>query len=468
MFALVAAVAISAALYSRYYIENSLISSFVSTYNEDMADVISGTIWQKFERSTAKCLNDNKTPEECDFTEELKSEISDIFRRFKFLEYEIYMEKGDSLFGGVRDTKELELFGKALAGETNNEIIYDYAVGSRKHNVIRSFIPIIPDVSSPERRKRIPAVIELVYDITPVFSKPLVWQAAAVIFVMVIFGAAFGFMLYAMAKTERLITKQYETNVDLVSAKTTAEKESREKSQFLANISHELRTPLNAIIGFSEILKDEVMGPINNPQYKEYVNDINLSGVHLLSLINDILDFSKAEAGKLKVELADVDVTKVMTNSIKLVTPTANDSGVKLIEEIPKEHYILKTDGKRLKQVILNLLSNAVKFTPSGGTVKLYAWVSVAENKFVIEVKDTGVGIDPKDISKAMTTFGQVENKLSRKHEGTGLGLPLSRKLVELMGGKLEITSKPGVGTTVSIVLPYQVSETGYDTNQIL
>ncbi|MCB2082248.1 MAG: sensor histidine kinase, partial [Rickettsiales bacterium] len=188
---------------------------------------------------------------------------------------------------------------------------------------------------------------------------------------------------------------------------------------------------------------------------KDYIRDIHNSGVHLLSLINDILDYSKADAGKLEVEMTDVDITKIMRNSMRLVAPRAQEASVNLTSELPKEHLVIHTDARRLKQVILNLLSNAVKFTPAGGQVKLSLWREMSDQAIIIEVKDTGVGIAPKDISKVMSTFGQVENELSRRYEGTGLGLPLSKRLVELMGGELEIRSKVNEGTTVTIVLPF-------------
>ena len=143
-----------------------------------------------------------------------------------------------------------------------------------------------------------------------------------------------------------------------------------------------------------------------------------------------------------------------MKQSVRIVRPRADEAGVKLIERMPQDHCILKTDQKRLKQVLLNLFSNAVKFTPAGGFITLYAWKDVSRNSLVIEVQDTGIGIEEKDISKVMATFGQIESHLSRKYEGTGLGLPLCNKLVQLMGGNMHIKSKIGEGTTVAVVLP--------------
>jgi two-component system cell cycle sensor histidine kinase PleC len=251
-----------------------------------------------------------------------------------------------------------------------------------------------------------------------------------------------------------IIARQHEANLELAAQAASAQAENRDKSQFLANVSHELRTPLNAIIGFSEFIKSERSGPIGNDKYGEYIRDIHGSGVHLLSLINDILDYSKAEADKLELEISEVDATKTVRNSMRLVSPRAEDAQVQLIEEIPREHFILKTDAKKIKQVMLNLLSNAVKFTPVGGSVTVSMWQNVVDGGLSIEVRDTGIGIAPKDISRAMAPFGQVDNTLSRKYEGTGLGLPLTRKFVEIMGGTFSIASEVGKGTTITIVFP--------------
>ncbi|MCA0330577.1 MAG: HAMP domain-containing histidine kinase [Actinobacteria bacterium] len=242
-------------------------------------------------------------------------------------------------------------------------------------------------------------------------------------------------------------------NLELIAAASQAEAQSHDKSRFLASVSHELRTPLNAIIGFSEILRTDVKDQLQKV-YQDYIEDINASGRHLLSLINDILDYSKAEAGKLQVEWAETDATKIIRNSVRMVMPRAETAQVTLIEEIPTQHLVLVTDAKKLKQVLLNLLSNAVKFTPAGGEVRCQAWVNVATGSLTISVKDTGIGIAPKDISKAMTPFGQVASSLSRKYEGTGLGLPLSKKFVESMGGEFSISSELGVGTQVTITIP--------------
>ncbi len=232
-------------------------------------------------------------------------------------------------------------------------------------------------------------------------------------------------------------------------------KENIQQSQFLTNFTHELRTPLNSIIGFSGLIKDETLGTVGNPEYKKFAIDINNSGVHLLSLINDILDYSKAEVGRLKVNIAETEVVRLSKQCMAIVAPRASESGVDLLQSFADEHFILKVDSKRLKQVMLNLLSNSVKFTPEGGSVTISIFPDLKTNRLYIEVKDTGVGIAEKDLPTVLSLFGQAETNLSRKYEGSGIGLPFAKKLTNLMGGTFEISSKVGMGTRVTLAFPF-------------
>lgn len=323
--------------------------------------------------------------------------------------------------------------------------------------VVQTFVPILPDSYSPVlagANVKIDGVIEVFYDITPQWEQLYLFQMIGTGGILIIFVTLIGALFFTSKKAEAIITTQHEANVELAATAAKAEAESRQKSQFLANVSHELRTPLNAIIGFSEIIKNEVMGALGNETYMNYIKDIHSSGVHLLSLINDILDFSKAEAGKLELQLSELDATKLIKNCMRLVSPRAEQAKVTLTTEVPNEHFILTGDAKKLKQVLLNLLSNAVKFTPEEGEVKISAWQNIMDDSIAIEVKDSGIGIAPKDISRAMSPFGQVDSALSRKYEGTGLGLPLTKKFVEIMGGTFKIESEVNVGTTITITVP--------------
>ncbi len=249
------------------------------------------------------------------------------------------------------------------------------------------------------------------------------------------------------------ITKQKETERFLRTAMEVAEYANRSKSEFLANMSHELRTPLNAIIGFSEMMCLETFGPVGGAQYREYVRDIYDSGTHLLSLINDILDLSKVEAGKLELYEEPVDIAKAVISCLRIVKERAKENGIQLANRLGGDLPRLFADERAVKQIVLNLLSNAIKFTPVGGKGTVHAEID-EDGCFAISVTDTGIGIDADDIPKMFTPFSQVDDSLTRKQEGTGLGLPLVKSLVEKHGGTIELESELGRGTTATIRFP--------------
>ncbi len=241
---------------------------------------------------------------------------------------------------------------------------------------------------------------------------------------------------------------------DLKEALVETKTANRVKSEFLANMSHELRTPLNAIIGFSDAIIIEMFGPIENEKYKEYANDIQLSGMHLLSLINDILDVSAIEAGKFQLKETNVNLHEAVMASILLIKSRADLNGVKLVNSVDNRAPFLFADELRVKQILVNLLSNAVKFTPNGGTVSISASTSNDES-LQIEISDTGIGMNDADITKALEKFGQIERgNLMNTREGAGLGLPLTKGLVESHGGALNISSEINCGTTVTFSVP--------------
>ncbi len=251
-----------------------------------------------------------------------------------------------------------------------------------------------------------------------------------------------------------LVTAERELrDVQLTMAKEQAELANRAKSEFLAAMSHELRTPLNAILGFSEVIQNETFGPVGNVKYREYAGDIHESGQHLLDLINDILDLSKIESGSDELHEDEIEIPEVIHSALKLVGYRAEQGGIKLELELQDPLPALRADVRKLKQILVNLLSNAVKFTDAGGEVTLGAWCRM-DSGYVFQIIDTGIGIAPEDIPKALSRFGQVDGDLDRQYEGTGLGLPLTRALVELHGGVLELQSEVGVGTTVTVCFP--------------
>ena len=246
-------------------------------------------------------------------------------------------------------------------------------------------------------------------------------------------------------------------------AKIRAEAANHAKSEFLANMSHELRTPLNAINGFSEIMSSEMFGPLGHPRYKEYAGDILSSGQHLLSLINDILDMSKIEAGKLNLRFEPVVVDEVVEDTLRLVRQKAERAGLKLRVHLPQLPEIT-ADFRALKQILLNLLTNSVKFTPHGGTLTISAIAT--DTNVHITVADTGIGIARKDMERLAKPFEQIENQFSKTKEGTGLGLALTKSLIEMHNGRFEVDSILGEGTTCTVILPIVQSAANLSTGR--
>ena len=284
---------------------------------------------------------------------------------------------------------------------------------------------------------------------------------------LVILTKSFNEMLTEIGARDQQLKAQ---NVILEKAKDAAESANRAKSHFLANISHELRTPLNAIIGFSSILMNQLFGPLGDQKYWEYAKDINESGAHLLDIINDILDLSKAEAGKLALAYEEVHIGKSINKCITILSERAEKSKIAITTDVPKTLPPLIADRLRFIQILLNILSNAVKFSAEGSIVHVTARVQEIEGEagnIVFTIQDTGIGMSKEDIEKAFQSFGQVDSGLNRKYEGTGLGLPLTKKLMELHYGTIRIDSEPGKGTLVTLTFPaVPPAESGYVPNE--
>ena len=256
----------------------------------------------------------------------------------------------------------------------------------------------------------------------------------------------------AIVAIVRDITERKRLSEELKTALVAASEANKAKSTFLATMSHELRTPLSAIIGFSDLMLAQTMGPLGDPRYREYIGDIHRSGLQLLGLINDLLDLARIDAGKVNLVERSVSLRHVITEACRMVELQAKKSNLSVVIGFPSDPPLVFGDEQRIMQIALNLLSNAIKFTPENGTIRIQVEESAGE--LLLKVSDTGIGIAAKDLPKALERFGQVDSSLSRKHNGTGLGLPLVKKLIELHGGSLTIKSKVGVGTVVTVSFP--------------
>lgn len=290
--------------------------------------------------------------------------------------------------------------------------------------------------------KNLPILTAIVIDEDDFLSN---WRSARLkdisfLAIFTIFGSVLSFFALTMAKQ---IIRVEESEASAILA-------SQAKSEFLANMSHELRTPLNAIIGFSEMLNAGYFGGLNDKQ-KERVQDINLCGSHLLQLISDILEFSKGEAGKLELNEEEIDIKRTIDECVRIVAERAKAKHILLRTETAEGLPYLFADKRKVRQILLNLLSNAIKFTPPQGSITVTARMD-HHGQMHLAVADTGVGIAEDDIPTALAVFGQVHR--SQSHEGTGLGLPLCKMFAELHGGKLQLTSVVGEGTTVRVIFP--------------
>ncbi|CAK0763633.1 two-component system, cell cycle sensor histidine kinase PleC [Azospirillaceae bacterium] len=245
--------------------------------------------------------------------------------------------------------------------------------------------------------------------------------------------------------------KKYEEA--LIVSRRMAESASEAKSMFLAKMSHELRTPLNAILGFSEIMKEQLFGPLHNEKYVLYLNDIHNSGQHLLNLINDLLDISRIESGKFYIDEDVVDIAEILERTTALFQEQITRKGLRLERKWPSDLPKLRADRRSVRQILINLLSNAVKFTPEGGTISVESALG-DDSALSIAISDTGIGMTPQDIASAIKPFGRSDGHRSKENEGAGLGLFIAKSLMEMHCASLDITSQPNHGSTVSMRFP--------------
>ncbi|WP_370152674.1 sensor histidine kinase [Ferrovibrio sp.] len=269
---------------------------------------------------------------------------------------------------------------------------------------------------------------------------------------MLVFGFAF-VLMRQLRETESAHAELAGLTSDLEQARRLAEEANRAKSNFLATMSHELRTPLNAIIGFADIMRQRLFGPVGSDRYTGYIEGIVTSGEHLLALINDVLDMSRIEAGRLELAEEDVRLDLAIEEAAALVAVTADSKGIQLRRAVPAGLPAIHADPRVLRQMLLNLLSNAIKFTPEGGQVEVAAAL-LSDGDVAIRVRDTGIGMSDAQLHRVFEPFSHDDSMRAREMGGTGLGLPITRRLIELHGGRIQLASRKSAGTTATLIFP--------------
>jgi signal transduction histidine kinase len=352
--------------------------------------------------------------------------------------------------GGQNDGFEV-----AIRGEVKSEIEYEREINIfnrviTDRQTVSSYIPIF---DTDDHRKPV-AVFEIYDDITGLLAEFHESELRTGLFLGSVLLLLYASLVMMVVRSELVARRNQEARVRMADAAARADAASTAKSEFLANMSHELRTPLNAIVGFSEVMKDGLLGPVTPRPYAEYVRHIWVAASHLTDIIGNILDLSKIDAGKVAVEKSHVALPETVLLVCGMMHDKASKRGIAFTQEIEPGIDTIVTDAVKLRQILLNLLSNAIKFTGEGGRVVLH--IGRVADGIEFSVRDTGIGMDEAGIKIAMSPFGQVESPFSRMHEGTGLGLPLTQRLVSLIGGRMDISSEKGVGTLVKVTLPIE------------
>ena len=348
----------------------------------------------------------------------------------------LMLDTGAVLYTGPEDGTDQDVILDFIADHATEHVVAQKVITNTQ-----TFSDTVKIYSYVQLRN-LPIITAIVIDEDDFLSN---WRSARMkdisfLAIFTVFGSVLSFFALTMAKQ---IIRVEESEASAILA-------SQAKSEFLANMSHELRTPLNAIIGFSEMLSAGYFGAVNDKQ-RERVQDINLCGTHLLQLISDILEFSKGEAGKLELNEEEIDLRRAIDECVRIVAERAKTKQITLQVNVAEQLPTMNADKRKVRQILLNLLSNAIKFTPPGGTISVSAQLD-SHRQMQLIVADTGVGIKEEDIPTALAVFGQVHR--SQSHEGTGLGLPLCKMFAELHGGKLQLTSVVGEGTTVRVIFP--------------
>ncbi len=390
-------------------------------------------------------------------TAELHEAVRDLMVGTRVLKVKLYDLRGTTAYSTAAeqigaDYSDNPRYRAALAGRTVSKLerretfnSFDGPLANRW--ILSSYVPIRPGGAYGP----IEGVAEIYSDVSKLVANQRRFEALLIGVIGIAFLFVFAILLATVWRADQLIQRHNRAKIELAGNAARAEAASRAKTTFLTNLSHELRTPLNAIIGFSEMIEGELTGPIGTPHYKDYAADIKSSGRHLLGIIDSVLDLVEVESDKMTIMHERLDPAEPAGSAISMLQAQAAAKDIRLVLEADRGGQPIVSDRGRILQILVNLVSNAIKFSPDGGVVTLS--VASVDGMIRFEVADCGIGIREEDIALALAPFSQVDSSLARSAEGTGLGLPLSVGLAELLGGGLEIYSTHGVGTTVRVSL---------------
>ena len=429
--------------------------------NSTLTQAVANGLWPRFASFIA--ASPRQTPDAIKAhptTAQLARQVRELMAETRVLKVKLYALSGYTAFSTESgqigsDYSDNPRFLQSKAGGTASKLEFRESFNSmngpvRDRWVLSSYVPVRPGGSAGA----IEGVAEIYSDVTDLHAQmrrtELVQIAVGGVTFLIVFALLLAMVYYA----DRQIRRHHRENLRLAANMARVEAASNAKSDFLANMSHELRTPLNAIIGFSEMIKDATLGPVGNPSYVTYASDIHGAGQHLLKIINDVLDLVKIESGQMSIMIDRVDLHDVIEGIIKLLRAKAAEANVALVFDGAGTTEMVDTDEVKLQQILINLVANGIKFTPAGGTVRLAVAQDPSQELTQIIVEDTGIGIAADDIAVALAPFSQVDASRARQFEGTGLGLPLSKRLAQRLGGDLFLDSTPGQGSTVTVTLP--------------
>ena len=423
-------------------------------HNKMMARAVSNALAPELRAWLAEAnMNSPTPPRQASGYAALERGVAQVTQDLPTLKVELYRPNGTVIFStgpetlGGREGPENKAFWQAVDGEAFSTVEFgeDFVAADGTpffHDAVASYLPIVHDgtvIGIFEIYSDYGLVLALANDYFPLVAA-LVLGACLILYLTV---------LLFVWRAQRSLSAARD---ELAAARSRADAANRAKSRFLANMSHEFRTPLNAILGFSEVLAQERFGPIGTPKYREYADDILLSGHHLRSLIDDVLDMAKIEAGTVQAEPQRFDLSSVVADVGRIIQGRTGAAGQRFLVELPDAPVWIESDPRLLRQVLLNLLSNATKFTPAGGELRLT--LSHLGDHVRLSVADTGIGMSDEELATARQPFGQTERGKVHGHAGTGLGLPICNSLVALLAGNLVIDSSPQHGTQVHVVLP--------------